>query len=83
MACVSAVPRLCASDHVRRSRRHFFLALALVLLAVFGLAAALVVLAAPHPHRLHAMSVPFQKYTCVTGTIYLHFIGCIPRGTLG
>lgn len=79
---VSATPRLCASDNVRRGRRYFFLALALVLLAVFGLAAALVVLPDPHPHRLHAMSAPFQKDPCVTRTIYLHFIGCTPQGTL-
>jgi hypothetical protein len=54
----------------------------LVLLAVFGLAAGFVALPDPHPHRLHAIAAPFQKNIGVTGTIHLHFIGCIPWGTL-
>ena len=63
---------------VSRRRRHFFFGLALLLLAVFGLAA----LPDPHPHRLHAMSVPFQKNIRVNWTIHSYFIGYIARDTL-
>ncbi len=43
-----------------RRQRYFFFGLALRLLAAFGLAAALVILPDPHPHRLHAILAPFK-----------------------
>jgi hypothetical protein len=56
--------------------------LTLVLLAVFGLAAALVSLPDLHPQRLHAISEPFQKDIRTCGIIYMLFIGYSARGTL-
>ena len=79
---VSAAPRLCARHDLCRRRRYFFLALALVLLAVFGLAADFVALPDPHPQRLHAIVASFQKNIRISGTIYLYFIGDIAGGTL-
>jgi len=57
----SSVPRLCTRLGSRRPRLCYFFFLVLLLLAVFGLAARLVVLPDPHPHRLHAILHPFTR----------------------
>ncbi len=46
---------------------YFFLALVLLLLAVFGLAACLVILPDPHPQRLHAILYPFTRASISVG----------------
>lgn len=64
----SSVPRLCARHGPRRRRLcYFFFVLVLLLLAVFGLAARLVVLPDPHPHRLHAILHPFTRASIFVG----------------
>jgi len=51
----------------RWRRCYFFFGLALLLLAAFGLAAALVFLPDPHPQRLHAILAPFKRRSVSLG----------------
>ena len=76
-------PRVSARDPIcRRRQRYFFLALALLLLAVFDLVADLAALLDLHPQRLHAISAPFQKCVHTRGTICPGFIGYPTGDTL-
>jgi len=84
VAGIQALCRVSARDILLARRRcYFFFVLVLLLLAVFGLAARLVILPDPHPHRLHAISAPFRKDIHISRTIYLYFIGCMAPNTLG
>lgn len=71
IAGIQAPCRVCAREMVLVRRLcYFFLALVLLLLAVFGLAARLVILPDPHPQRLHAIWYPFYQSIHTSRTIY-------------